>query len=346
MHLEYQALEHVCFPQEAVSVWRGLIGRFIHRVSPSLNELFFETPQSILRPRDHLSDWMKGNIGLTGSHVPHPFVLRSASHTIQDPLRAMVPGSTCRLELVLIENAVRFLPLLCAMFEDLGLSGVGRRTRQARGRDRRGRLVLSRGWLEINGMQQLIYDGEHWLLPPAADSSMYEWAQPMVEPPRHEFPLSQKELVLFLKAPLRLTHYRKPVSPEMLTPRILAFAMWRRLGSLSVCYAPKQPAEIDLELFRERLERMAEETELDASNLFWQPRYRYSGRQKATVQTSGVIGQITLRADAVRIHQWKLLLVRMAPLHIGKGTSFGQGWLSTIPMKTHVDTAEPLVSYV
>lgn len=328
--VHYQAIEHVCFPQEAVSVWRGLVGRYMHRVSSLLNELFFETPRSVLRPVDHLSKRILGVLGVTGTHIPHPFILRCPSFTLQNPQRELAPGSTYTLELILVEDAIRFLPLLCAMFEDLGLSGVGKKTRQSGGRERRGRMLLTGAWLDINDVHHPLYNGVAWILPASVDRDIYDEIKPVYASRSSMAAAPQADLTVLLKSPLRITQKGVPVLPREMNPGLLAEGIWRRLCGLAICYMPEQPVEEDIWLARERIFELADTTEIDTRELHRQIRSRYSGRQKTTINTSGLVGRMTLKADPERIELWKSLLMQVEPFHVGKGTSFGQGWLSML----------------
>lgn len=339
LRLEYTAIEQVQLPQEEVSVWRGLIGRYVRRISPQLNAFFFETPTKILRPLDQLSTAMRGSLGLQGSHVPHPFVLRSPSQSVGHRQHRLNPGDSYKLELVLIEGAAQYLPLLYAMFEDLGLSGVGQRVRQRNGRLARGRMVLDYAFLEIDGNAYQVYDGGAWIIREVDD---FDPAIHLVNQVRkHDtVPFRSDTLDLTVKTPLRLFHRGKPIDAKRLSARSLVEAMFRRYYGLACCYAETPPLESEIKEAKTCWVERAEQTTLICEDAGWSERRRYSGRQHNTVSTSGIVGTIQLQAEPDVLAHWRAFFNRMEPLHIGKGTSLGQGWIKVLPSVVAIDLTE------
>lgn len=332
LRIEYCALDEVCFPQEMVNVWRGLIGKYVHRISSQLTEFFFETPQSILRALDGLDSKVKGKLGLQGSHVPHPFILRSPHFRPGRARCKLNPGDLYVLELILIEDAVKYLPLLCALFEDLGLSGVGTKLRQKSGRIMRGRMRLQRMQIEGYRMRYDVFDGASWSMPESVVIREYLSIKhiPFDQATNSGDRASSAGAVLKVsfKTPVRLLNFGKVVNKTSLTPAVLSKAIFRRFYALVCCYADDPPSAETLASTRQQLEKLSASSRIKNKSLHWSTRARYSGRQRKTVSTSGLLGSFELHAQENEIINWQRHLSCIGFLHMGKGTSYGHGWVT------------------
>lgn len=337
LRVRYVADDAVCFNQEPVSVWRGLIGRFLSRLSPardgelqaaSLYELFFETPHRVLRPLDHLSAWTRGRLGLTGSHVPHPFVLRSRTPVSEGALPVLRPGDTYELELILIEKALGYLPALCAMFQGLGHSGVGRRVRQRGGQTRRGCMQLADAVLHLDTVRLTLFEGRAWTLPAVVDVSLFDQVKIIAPVPTAPVPDDVEMLRLRTRTPVHLRVKGHSVHGHDLTPGLLMLAMLRRLFSLAACYSPQAPREEALASVWAAYEKLAQSSKLKAKNLRWEKRERYSASQQRVIPAGGLFGTLTVHGSPGAMSNWRRLLQIIEPLHVGKDSSFGQGWLT------------------
>jgi hypothetical protein len=120
-----------------------------------------------------------------------------------------------------------------------------------------------------------------------------------------------------------LTPTRLKVRGELVaspTPRQLVFQMLRRVLEIAAFHVPG--AAVDWN-FRALLNH-ADTIEVESSDLHWHDWRRYSNRQKTEMLLGGFVGEMTLVGDLAPV----LPLFRaVVVLHVGKGTTFGLGWV-------------------
>lgn len=358
----FVARERVALGEETTSAWRGQLGRYLYRVSPpdasggSLYSSFFSTPSGVVPRLERIDASVRGWLGLGGSHVPHPFILRgrpveqgSSGHAAKRPSESsrrgltLEPGETYELQMVLVGSGIRYLPALCGAIDGLDGWTIGKRVRQRSGGVSRGRVRLSEVALEIGRLRLRVYDGHTWSLPPS-EHELLALAGPVPHPPQ-----VSGELEVHLQTPLRLTASGERVRAEHLTSEILAQAALRRLAALSVCYgtgvtsaaasadasAASSYADI-LSPSSDTLEQLRQETahlgvaDINVRSLHWCSRSRYSGRQRRRITTHGLAGSFTLKGSDALLADWGQLLSATARVHVGKGTSLGHGWTTLV----------------
>lgn len=336
LRLRYVADDAVFFAGEPAAVWRSLLGRFLHRASSSAsgrNELYsrlFKTPREAVNLPDR-PPRILGPLGLTGAHVPHPFVLRVVPPKHRQPEVQLRPDQTTTWELVLVEDAVSHVPALCAAAEAIGQEGVGRKTPQPSGAQRRGRMQLQGASLHVGPVGLDLYQDGRWQLPPSIDETIYEQARALAPSDPDSPARSRAALTVRLQTPLRLKHEGAFVTPEALSPRALARACYRRWAGLALCYSPAPPTEETLDGCFQEADALAAQTAITDRKLKRVTRHRYSARQDRRIERTALLGRFMLRSTPERIAQWQRWLRRIEPLHLGKNTSMGYGWVSAEP---------------
>lgn len=337
LRLGFRALETVQLPETPDNVWRGLFGRFLHHLSPpsertartSLYEALFTTPRETIPVPGQLPHRLLGRLGLAGSHVPHPFILRTVPPS--RPNQRLETHDTLSVEMTLIEEAISFLPVICAAFESFGAGGIGRPVRQTEGRIRRGRMRLIEAYLTLGRTRLTLYDGYRWTLPASCSLALYDQVSQLTEcsceaiPPKHT-----DALRLTIHTPVRLKYRGRVVQPEELTAEVLGNAMYRRLCGLLVCYGQAGLEEDQLEAWHVACTELAAETEVRERDLYWTDRLRFSQRQRALLPVSGMLGTFALHARPEILQIWRHLFARIEPLHLGKGSSVGNGWITVV----------------
>lgn len=232
---------------------------------------------------------------MTGNQdLPHLLVL--SAHF--SPQIACPPGEPFSFGLTLFGRAVEAVPWLVQALREAGRHGLT----TARVPCRLRRVATIRG--------QPLYDSEEERLLP--------WA-----PERLELPAPD----LDDRAPDRLTlQWVTPVSfKDRATGRVrpevdfhrLAMSLCRRLSAFrAIDGEPPLPWDFAA------LARLAREVRVAASDLAFAPWERYSTRQEARIQFGGVIGTVTYAGP---LRPFLPLLTAGQILHVGRGTSFGQG---------------------
>lgn len=154
----YQAEGRVHLQSPAAHVWRGQLGEYLHRTAPqrhhnsnlSLYQRLFRTPRSAVQLPEGLSGHMKGRLGIAGTHVPHPFVLRMTDPPVPGRDLIVGDGEEVSVDLVLVEEAVQTLPSLAGALEQLGRYGLGSKSpRQGNASRQRGTVRLQRAALSF-----------------------------------------------------------------------------------------------------------------------------------------------------------------------------------------------------
>jgi len=317
-------------------VWRGQLGAHLknldtdarHQHDVSLYKQLFRTPRAAV----HLPDLPKsqlGRLGLAGEHVPHPFVVRLAEPTRLGEDLDLKPGSLLEVELVCLGHAVRHIPALTGVLDQIGARGLGRKVSQPKGGGhRRGRTRLQQAVLQIGSVALNLYQQGTWTLPPRCDYSLYERAEMLSA--STGAPRSSSEIQLYFETPTRLKHRGDIVRPEALSLAALAQNAFRRTLSLALCYG-KAPSRVnavrasDIEAWQSALWTLTETTTAHTTDLRWVQDSRYSHRQQQRHPVSGLVGSVKLEGPPETLQGWWALLRRAAPLHLGKNTSMGNG---------------------
>ncbi|MBI4753829.1 MAG: CRISPR system precrRNA processing endoribonuclease RAMP protein Cas6 [Betaproteobacteria bacterium] len=223
--------------------------------------------------------------------VPHPYVLRPAP----DAPRLTGPGEAIDVELVLVGEVNRHLPVFIHAFHIAGDLGIG---------PGHGRFELSE-WQQhgAGGWTTLWRQGE---TPRPADIST-----PVV-------PAPPAAIRMHFDTPLRLKRDEDLVTPDTFAFHDLARNLLRRVSMLSYFHTDT-PYETDFAA----LTRRARDVALTEKNLRWLDLRRYSNRQETAMQMGGLVGEIALETAQLG-ELWPLLWIGQW-VHAGKGAVMGLG---------------------
>ena len=271
--------------------------------------------------------------------VPHPFV-------IEPPLtekQVFAPGESFSFHLILIGNAIDYLPYFIYTFTELGKQGIG----QGRGRYD---LVQVEG-IGLEGASVEIYTDKTQTLAnrypiiqahqldhqrPVAETSPPEGQHfavngrsgdkpgteiPAVAPPHKEgkdpAPAGNHRNIttISFKTPLRI-RFDGQIT-DNLEFHVLLRNLLRRVSSLSYFHCGTR---LDMD-FRGLIgkSRAVRQT---ASDIHWYDWRRYSTRQQEWMSLGGIVGRVLYEGD---MSDFMALLRLGEYIHVGKGTSFGLG---------------------
>lgn len=275
-------------PPHPGSAWRGAFGW-------SLRELACVTRAQDCRgcplaPRCIYQRLFEGALqgppppGMSGDRSPHPFVLETPDPARHAPYVA--------LDVYLIGEGLRYAAEVTAALARAGrrgIGGAGNRLALARVQQR-----LPQGWVDILG--------------PGGQVAPHPWEGIVPPSPPAD------SVRIRLTSPLRLVRQNRPLSAEALTPRVFIHALYARVRKLwraqnlpETGYWPEIPPQAE---FPER-------------RLHWVELSRYSNRQRKRHPIGGLMGEFTLKLEAMEA-VWPLLWHGQY-LHVGKLTSMGHG---------------------
>lgn len=223
--------------------------------------------------------------------VPHPYVLRP----MPNAPRLIEPGHPVGIELVLIGDINRQLPVFIHAFHLAGDLGLG----------------SSNGGFAMTAWQQRRGDG--WM-------TLWRDGQtpvpPVVAPPA--LPPPPAAIRIHFETPLRLKRDNDLVTPDSFAFHDLARNLLRRISMLSYFHTDT-PFETDFAA----LTRQARSVRLAEKQLRWLDLKRYSSRQETEMQMGGLVGEIALEADQLG-DLWPLIWIGQWT-HAGKGAVMGLG---------------------
>lgn len=304
--LHFEAMADVSLPHFAGSTWRGALG-------PALKNLVCVTrlpecaPCALLHVCAHAYVFETPPPAHTEKMrkypaVPHPFVLNPPVGSLK-----LQAGVGYVLELVLFGHGNRHLPYLLHALERAGRQGLGK------GRSRMRLDSAERETRVGSGHWQCIYQpgGPIDNAPPAA---------PPVPPL-----LPSGVVRIDLLTPLRLRREGRPVRPDAFRFVDLFTSLLRRVSMLTYFHTD-HPLETDFA----GLTQKACEVEWDDSQMAWRSWNRYSSRQQREVAMDGLMGHLVLPAQDLAPF-WPYLWLGQF-IHVGAGTSMGQGRLRVEPL--------------
>ena len=271
--------------------------------------------------------------------VPHPFV-------IEPPLtekQVFAPGESFSFHLILIGNAIDYLPYFIYTFTELGKQGIG---------SDRGRYDLTRvEGIGLGGASVEIYTNKTQTLTnhypiiqahqldrwrPAAETSPPEGQHFAVNAGANDDPGAENRAATSShkseKDPAPAGNHRNTITLSLKTPlrirfdgqitdnlefHVLLRNLLRRIASLSYFHCGKR---LDVD-FRGLIEKSLAVRQ-SASDVQWYDWKRYSTRQEDWMSLGGVIGNVSYEGD---MSDFVALLRLGEYVHVGKGTSFGLG---------------------
>ncbi len=244
-----------------------------------------------------------------GRDVPRPYVLRppTGGSTVHEA------GQSFEFGLATFGRALGHFPYALLGIEEMGRQGIGS--------GRRGAFRLDEVWAEnpLLGRQEAVYQRARDavvrapMLPINAEQVAAEVAR-LAERG------GDRRLRLRLLTPTRLIDRERLVKPDAFTFRALLGRLLERLSALFARYGGQPPGFDAAALLRRAAEvRVAE------SQLAWRELFRASGRHRAMVPMSGLVGDALLEGDLAPFLPW---LVWAGLTHVGKDAAMGNGLVS------------------
>jgi len=297
---EFAAEEPLVLPPFPGSAWRGLVGHGLRRtvcvtrqpgcdgcllVGSCVYSTIFESP-----PPD-------ASAGERYNAVPHPFAL--AVESAEDPV-SLAEGDRLGFGITLFGAANSALPYFAHAMNQVGDRGIGR----GHGRFAFRRLLQHGG---LSGGWQQIY---------SADGPLRRLPELETAPLLHEDP--PPAVTVRLLTPLRLKRRGRLVGPgEFQIDDMLRQLFWR-VSDLTRFYGSSHtPPRWD------DLETAVVDLAMEPSGLRWRDWSRYSSRQDTLMQMGGLVGDLLLSGEGLRV-LWPLL--RLGEwVQVGKATSMGLG---------------------
>ncbi|MDF9408715.1 CRISPR system precrRNA processing endoribonuclease RAMP protein Cas6 [Pelotomaculum isophthalicicum JI] len=234
-------------------------------------------------------------------NVPRPFI-------IEPPLESKTdyrPGEKLRFNLILIGNAINYLPYFIVAFRELGEMGIGRMRKKYR-------LAEIRAVNPINHESEIVYHVGDQLVRNVNLTLQSDIGKIM---DGSNGILGIQQVCLEFQTMTRIKFEEKFV--QRVEFHILIRNLLRRLSSLAYFH---HDWELDLD-FAGLIERAAE-VRLIKNDTRWVDWERYSSRQENKMNLGGVVGRVEYEGDLGEF----MPLLRLGELvHVGKGAVFGMG---------------------
>ncbi len=309
LRLTIEAIDTLYLPNYKGSTLRGGFGNVMRRVVCALKRenciecmlkdrciysYIFETPPKDGASIMHMNKYEK---------VPHPFVIEPPED--ENPQREYSPGKRLHFNLILIGKAVDFLPYFIYTFDELGMTGIGKK----RGRFRLIKVEKVRRGLNGWDVADEVYSSDHKTIKTVNKDAVKIPVQ--FTPAENAIDLTMNYIT-----PLRLQYRRDlVVKPEF---HILIRGIMRRLALLYYFHSEERPPQWD---YRGIISH-AESVVIQSSDLRWFDWERYSSRQDVRMKLGGIAGNVTYHGN---IEPFLPILRAGEVLHAGKNTSFGLG---------------------
>lgn len=234
--------------------------------------------------------------------VPHPFI-------IEPPLtnqQIFQPGEIIPFNLILIGNAIDYLPYFIYTFKELGEIGIGKQRgryelSEVEGIDRAGKSIS----IYTNSSQTII--NNHPVITTEICRGVLQYALEQGERNDH--------ITINLLTPMRLRfggHITDHLEFHVLIRNLL-----RRISSLMYFHCGET---LDCN-FKGLIEKAAQ-VKIHSSELRWHDWERYSARQNQRMTLGGLVGKITYIGN---LNEFIPFIKLGEYVHVGKGTTFGLG---------------------
>jgi CRISPR-associated endoribonuclease Cas6 len=220
------------------------------------------------------------------NHIPHPFVLYLLRNEKTD----------ISFGLKLFGKSMKYLPYFILSFLRLGKAGLGKE---------KSRFVIDKV-LDISTGKALFENGD--ITSNIAGTSFYEF-------PSGNSPSDLKAVKIILKSPLSIRNNGKAL--KEIEPESFMITLVRRLGNI-IYFHTDTPLDLDFREIKEKAQLLS----VEESNVRTISRDRFSTRQKNRIDMFALEGNFTLKGDLTPFYNY-LKLGEI--IHVGRGTSFGQG---------------------
>ncbi|HID00657.1 MAG TPA: CRISPR system precrRNA processing endoribonuclease RAMP protein Cas6 [Piscirickettsiaceae bacterium] len=279
-------------PEYAGSLLRGQFGRMLKKRLCLLKD----TPCNECSLYNHCS--VPALFDAPGPNQPVPYV-------IHDPLWGAMhipPGMPWRFRHTLIgHRAIQHIPLVVQIWDRVFRQGLGAPSNT-------GRIVQVE-----DSSGQVIATAHSTGVRLVADTPVIRLKK---------CPNLPSDWRITLHTPLRLFFKKQRIMPQQFKPEHFCKSLWHRLHALAHAYEELQ-AHLDLS---DTLRQHLFTTPVEVKTLAWRKWQRFSTRQQAYQDMSGLVGQLQLHIQHPAV---KELIWLGAQVHIGKNTTFGLGAYET-----------------
>jgi hypothetical protein len=265
-----------------------------------------------------------------GRDVPRPYTIQPPSlgsgHPLERPDGRLVfcyrPGEGFEFGLTLYAQALQLFPYVVLAVKELEQGGIGRRTKQADGRWRRGTFALREVWAEnpLTGERQPVMEAGDNLVQvpdvPITHAQVCQWANQRIG----ECAPHLSRITLHFLTPTRIIRQGRLLKPGRFSFQPFFQRLMERLEALSRDFTDT-PLRFD---DPRGLIEAAGRVEVADHRLVWEELRSYSTRRRAESPTSGLMGSVVLKAD-----DWSPFwpwLVWGQFVHVGKDAVKGNGW--------------------
>lgn len=225
----------------------------------------------------------------------------------------MAAGETFSFRVVLIGEAIGYLPYFILAVQELGRAGLGARRGQFD--------LLTVDALPLSSEPKVIFHADDGSL--SSDGCIIQWHDVVAATEKFD----PTEVTIEFITPGRFRYGGTCV--DQLDFHILARNLLRRIAQLSHFHC-KETLELD---FRGMIER-ATAVRCKASSLHWYDWSRFSTRQRQRMALGGLLGSATFSGT---ISEFLPFLFLGQIIHAGKGTTFGLGRYRIISVSTEAN---------
>lgn len=213
-------------------------------------------------------------------------------------------GEKLCFNLILIGNAIKFLPYFIFAFDRLGDIGIGKGKRQ---------FCLEKVYsMESTGNEKtLIYSLEQKKV---LNQNYTTTVEELLENQASSI-FQGNQIVIQLKTPIKIQHQGKLI--EVIEFPILMGNLARRFSNLSFFHTDRE-----VRFDYENMVNCAKGVRIAQDNTWWSDLTRYSHRQNRRMKMGGLVGSVTYEGD---IKAFLPLLVLGESIHVGKNTVMGFG---------------------
>lgn len=229
------------------------------------------------------------------------------------------PGERFEFGLTLYAQALQLFPYVVLAIGALEQSGIGRKTKQADGRWRRGTFVVQEVWAEnpLTGERQpVMRSGDNLVQMPDVSITHAQVCKYAGE----RITQHATRIALHFLTPTRIIQRGRLLKPGRFSFQPFFQRLMERLEALSRDFSDT-PLRFD---DPKGLIEAAGRVEVTENRLVWEELRSYSTRRRAESPTSGLMGSVTLQAeDWSPFWPW---LVWGQFTHVGKDAVKGNGW--------------------
>ncbi|MGP8322062.1 MAG: CRISPR system precrRNA processing endoribonuclease RAMP protein Cas6 [Methanosarcinaceae archaeon] len=237
-----------------------------------------------------------------GFRLPHPFIIEPSP----DGRQFYKTGDTLDFNLILVGQAINYIPHVILAFEELGKIGIGKNRGEYRDNGKyRLDKVISTGC----NCEMTIYDGKSHVID---DTGVMDSADLL----NASYDSGCSKITLRFLTPARIKYNGNFI--DDLDFAILMRNLLRRLSWLAEIHCDDK-WNLD---WKGIISRAEVGVKTVYSDLCWHDWERYSNRQEKRLKMGGFMGDITFEGDLAEF----LPFLRLGEyLHVGKGTVYGLG---------------------